>query len=586
LVLLGLINLFKNNLPADSIFISSSTPASALFAIAVNGKIACDDANAIQNISGTLQTPDGVQHPLSFEAGTFTNDTQQYFLASLNLPVVNNNSNSLLELSWNEDEGNKTSYPVQLNNDKMQVAISACAIAKRYNVTVYYNDSSRRSDALRYATILTDAGYYIDNILYERFTDSSRIDYFNETDKVIADSMASFLSVYDQRFGTTRYTTVLNDNIANYRKQFDVIINLAKGTEAISARLPSSLTEIWRSATNNRLITIDANKRIIYYSTGVKRTYGTYHIEEVWRLASNVYQVITRSDKQYAVFLIRNIQPASFELLVCQNRYNTKEEAKAINESACDQFNRMSYYFESDPARIYFNFGTSKLPASQQNKLTKYISTRINNNRDATISITLSSNRFYSSILRITPTIYEELNKAGLKQEEYNVRNYNSFAGTPFDRDYLQLQVTQTTIPQQNIPNEATQNETLTQLTTIYLDQKYYPDQKVRRDWMSELRTIMKYMQGNRNAQLRFVAYYDSYSSPKEAQDKINTLKSFLQQQFGNVAESRQIRYDTREAPANQAQQNQNVGSSYKEYQIDVYGNGFPSDLLRGQSKQ
>ncbi|CAN5633962.1 hypothetical protein BH10BAC3_BH10BAC3_12710 [soil metagenome] len=138
-------------------------------------------------------------------------------------------------------------------------------------------------------------------------------------------------------------------------------------------KLPASLSEIWKGGTSNRLININLTQNKIYYSTGDNKTYGTYNINEVSKTSSGVYKIITQTDKGFKVFFIKNAGMQSFDLSVCQALYNTKEAISNIDETYCDKFNTMKWYYENDPEKIYLPAKGNQFADLEQKKLNKKI---------------------------------------------------------------------------------------------------------------------------------------------------------------------------------------------------------------------
>ena len=83
-------------------------------------------------------------------------------------------------------------------------------------------------------------------------------------------------------------------------------------------------------------------------------------------------RIITKANNQYQVFLFRNVQSSSFELSVCQNRYNTKEEARVIDESYCDKFNKMSLYYETNADQIFVPKDARSYVTTERKKSKEY----------------------------------------------------------------------------------------------------------------------------------------------------------------------------------------------------------------------
>ena len=109
------------------------------------------------------------------------------------------------------------------------------------------------------------------------------------------------------------------------------------------------MNEIWHGGTSNRLININTSQNVIYYSTGVANSYGTYAIDEVLRNGAGLYKIIAKTNGGYKVFFAKNVSQQSYDFSVCQSVYKTKEEIRNLDTSYCDHFNRMSLYYENNP---------------------------------------------------------------------------------------------------------------------------------------------------------------------------------------------------------------------------------------------
>ncbi|MBD0352271.1 MAG: hypothetical protein ICV65_14055, partial [Flavisolibacter sp.] len=437
-VLLGLLHLVKNALPNNSILLKSSQ-AKASYRFYVNNTIPCDNNGTLTSLTGTLHTNDGNTYSFPFEKYSDTS-----FAADLSFPAGSlSDSNAYLEISWNNGRPVTATSLVSLRRSVIAASISACAILPKYNVSIVYNDPARENEVKAITNFLSGQGYSVKNTVSYEIVDSLSVVYFfSPVDKNGADSLARLLSLQFNNIlpAGLQVKNILPANLpmeikisidSNLKKTLGVLLNFRNITTGVNriwntATLNSSLTEIWHGGTSNRLITI--NPPMIYYSTGDKRTYGTYRIDEVLRNASGIYKIITRADQQYAVFLIRNVQPNSFELSVCQNRYNTKEEARAIDESYCDRFNQMTPYYENDPAKVFLPVNANNaLEASNQQKVKK-LNDAIGNAKDNMGNVKAQGRLFYNS--RFKPKVPGELPI----QITQTTQIPNE---TPFDRSYI-----------------------------------------------------------------------------------------------------------------------------------------------------
>lgn len=253
-----------------------------------------------------------------------------------------------------------------------------------------------------------------------------------------------------------KWDTVLAYNEPSARPGVTIFIKSTQCTSIRVADIPRSLYEIWKGGSgSNRLLNFDA-RQTLYYSTGDKRTYGTYNIEDICLLKNGTYKFITRADQQFKVFMIRNITAQSFELSVCQNLYNTKTEAGSIDESYCDRFNRMTLYYEntntgfygSNNNRVYLPVSANLLEAGQKNALNALAK------GDTKYTITIYSNTKLSPALT-TQKAQQYLRVPGLDISE--IVDFSQLdALTVFDRSYIrfaaQPSTAQTTNPPQDNP--------------------------------------------------------------------------------------------------------------------------------------
>ncbi|MEP7230813.1 MAG: acyl carrier protein [Ginsengibacter sp.] len=262
------------------------------------------------------------------------------------------------------------------------------------------------------------------------FSDSSRVVYYENNQKARADSI---VQIAKENFGINVHTELVTQP-TNPPGIPILYLNLSNNQCNIIAAnaLPESLNEIWSGGTSNRLINIIPVKKLIYYSTGDKKTYGTYRIQEICSNAKGLYRIITNAGNGYQDFLIRNVNATSFELSICQNRYQTIEEARSVDESYCDHFNVMRVYYETDNSKAFLN-QQGKLQASQMDKLKKVVYVR--NANMILFKISLFNNSFNSSAATLASV------KAAIGNSLPGKFSYseNKFRGTPFDKNYISI---------------------------------------------------------------------------------------------------------------------------------------------------
>ena len=280
------------------------------------------------------------------------------------------------------------------------------------------------------------------------FTDSSRIVYYETSQKPKADSIVDIikktlgLNVRTQFIEEVRIpvaTPILFLNLSSTGSCNNVSINT----------LPANLNEIWQGKKSNRLATIDLTKRLIYYSTGDKSTYGTYRIEEACMMAPGVFKILTTAGRQYQVFLFSYVQrdpsvlSRTFTLAICPNRYDTKEEAMKFSETNCNQPDDMSLFFENDQAKIFFNYQANSFSNQEDLKLKKMLTT----GQRRLIEVIVSNNILLHPRMN-TESVLNDVRKRGkLTQEQSKAGPLSSFRGTPFDRSYILLTITDPVTP-------------------------------------------------------------------------------------------------------------------------------------------
>ncbi len=262
------------------------------------------------------------------------------------------------------------------------------------------------------------------------FSDSSRVVYYESNQQARADSV---VQIVKENFGI------------NAKAQFSeksqqspgvpiLFLNLTNNqcSNIAANALPATLNEIWSGGTSNRLINIIPNRKLMYYSTGGKKTYGTYRIEEICLNTDGMYRIITNAGNGYQDFLIKNVKPSSFELSVCQNRYQTIAEARSVNESYCDHFNVMRAFYENDDSKAFLN-QQGKLQTVQLDKLKKVVYVR--NANMILFKISLALNTSNASVVTLGDMKIMVKNslpgRFSYQQEQ--------FRGTPFDRNYVSI---------------------------------------------------------------------------------------------------------------------------------------------------
>ncbi len=400
--------------------------------------------NYLLNNTGTLSLN------LSTAGSNYTADRQNdslFYFKNINLP--------------NNDQGSGPMLTLLMND----VALSEVSISpdSSYIVNIEKRNENRRPLLIRYnnaqtfATMQTQifnllSAYSIDARLSAGISDSSYIRYYTSSQKGAADSIANRIKTYlglnilvEQRNNATTSTNSL-ELFLNLNKTKTVDCNII----AIKA-IPASIGDIWSGDKNNRLVNIDLNRSLIFYSTQANNTFGTYVIEKICFSTDGIYRLITRADKEYQVFFIRNISTASIDLSTCPARYATAAEAELATADKCGSFNRMHIYYANTGAGVVWvnTAGLVNYSTDQRDKLNN-----IFNNINATAIITITVNINSSIWGNTINSRYNNIrgnfplgSTRALNSVAYNIRQNNiqwklaSFKGTPFDRDFVTITI-------------------------------------------------------------------------------------------------------------------------------------------------
>jgi hypothetical protein len=179
---------------------------------------------------------------------------------------------------------------------------------------------------------------------------------------------------------------------------------------------------------------------VLYYAVNDTRTYGTYVIEEICLTPSDVYKIITRTNQGYKLFFIKNVKPRSFELSVCQDFSRSKAELTSKDESYCDKFNTMNWYYENDANRVFLPIGGNVLTASEKRKLDDKTANNNNASYDTVVAVNQFSN--FNRVLS-RQAISQMLSKSGITAPFTTSAQFNDArADHPFQRGYLNVNIT------------------------------------------------------------------------------------------------------------------------------------------------
>ena len=318
------------------------------------------------------------------------------------------------------------------------------------------------------------------NMQQQNFSDTSmaRIYYFSATHKNDALLAASTVGAL-----VSRSIQPLQVDSAGFPKlQANIVIYINQQqpcTPVTLAALPKSLSEIWHGGTSNRLLNINLDKRVMYYSVNNTKTYGTYGMDDICLTPSGVYKIITRTGSGYKLFFIKNIKQQSFELSVCQDFAKTKEELQSRDETYCDKFNAMTLYYENDASRIYLPVGTANLVPGQKRKLDDVQSTinRMNNQKGFNYDIVLyQSGTFIKQITNPAIGQYLSNSKIAYPASRNNAPTNLSVtalsAPNPFQRNYMVINMKNpaNNPPENNIQQKAPDIPNQVQQTQVKAD--------------------------------------------------------------------------------------------------------------------
>src|SRR6185436_9726205 len=139
---------------------------------------------------------------------------------------------------------------------------------------------------------------------------------------------------------------------------------------------------------------------------------------------NNNYKLIVKGDKTFRVFYMRNIQASSFELSFCQQEFKSISEAEAID--ACDAFNRMNLYYQTDPNIIFVPLNLRSYARSETAK----INSLLKSDTRQSLSVMVNTQTLQAARVSRWKLIQENniLNKSGNV-----VWATGEFSGTPFD---------------------------------------------------------------------------------------------------------------------------------------------------------
>lgn len=365
---------------------------------------------------------------------------QQFRLANVNntfrydsVPIKDTNSFGRLLIST-ADGRFITEDSFKLNSTVYNINITQ---VPKIPLIIYYRDASA----------LTLAGSVAEN-LPANFSISTQQQNLNDT---AAANVYYFSPGYRQ--DALNATAVLNDlltiniqprqvdslNFAQAQASVVVYINklTADCTPLTASALPQQLNEIWHGGTSNRLININLSKNVMYYSVNDTKTFGTYGIDEICMAKSGAYKIITKTNQGYKLFFIKNVSSQSFELSVCQNFVQSKAELVNKDESNCDRFNTMTWYYENDPNKIFLPVISGSLVISEKRKLDK----KADSINSSSYQATVNEYQFpYYNTLRSDNRITQIFKTSNITLRDFTKHN-NTTTSNAFQRGYIDITI-------------------------------------------------------------------------------------------------------------------------------------------------
>jgi hypothetical protein len=253
-------------------------------------------------------------------------------------------------------------------------------------------------------------------------------------------------------------------------------------------------------------------------------------------------------------------------LAVCPDFFASRMEVDKILQ-ACGNYERMQWYYENRAGKACY------IPWNGANYTADNLSYLQNNMGNApaenSAEVTLSINTFlYTGAQQInnrTGTIRRGFPlKGGTRKIDWVRKN---FTGTPFDRDFIVVQVKESpaaNAQQSNEPSVSTSN-----LGEIILFPG--PDQKSRQ----LIERIGNYLASYRSSKVILEAEYSSASQQKDLQQKITSIRNML---YKSGANTKQV--ESKLISASAQQQNQaNRNAISQRTVVRVLGVNFPEDF-------
>ncbi|MEP7107627.1 MAG: hypothetical protein ABI760_06580 [Ferruginibacter sp.] len=354
------------------------------------------------------------------------------------IAIIDTNSYGLFKISTKNGQF-ITQDSFKLNSAAYNINIQE---VQKIPLKIYYKDGA----SLVLANTLAEnlPSNFRVSVQQQNFTDTAQasVYYFSQVHKEDASLVAgAILGIFSINIRAKQVDSL---TFAQARASVVVYVNTPAAIckpLAITA-LPQSLNEIWHGGTSNRLLTINLSQRMMYYSVNELKTGDNYTIGDICLTRNGAFKIITKTKLGYKLYFIRNVKAQSFELSVCQDFAQSKDELENKDESYCDRFNTMSWYYATDNSKIYLPVSGNTLAVTEKTKLDRIkdplgFKTLAGKPASYRAAITLISSSNY--INPITDAQLEQLlskYNLGFSLKE-NYKHDKVISPDPFKRNYL-----------------------------------------------------------------------------------------------------------------------------------------------------
>ncbi len=379
------------------------------------------------------------------------------------VPVANTMGYGVLSISTIDGQPLREDS-FRLNSNVYQVNIGE---VPKIPLSIFYNNKT----AVALANTIQESlpSSFSINMQQQDFSDTNmaRIYYFSATHKNDALIAASAVGALVSR--NIQPLQVDSAGFSGSQAKVVIYINQRQPCTPVTiAALPKFLNEIWHGGTSNRLLNMNLDKRVMYYSVNNTKAYGTYGIDDICLTPSGTYKIITRTGSGYKLFFIKNVKQQSFELSVCQDFVQTKEELQDRDETYCDRFNTMTLYYENDASRIYLPVDAANLVPGQKRKLDdrQSVINRMNNQKGFNYDIVLyQGSTFIKQVANPAIGQYLSNSKIVYPASRNNAPTNLSVAPLstphPFQRNYMMITIKN---PESNNPPETNQDQKIEEI--------------------------------------------------------------------------------------------------------------------------